>query len=179
MKPFETGRVDNYNSSSSFNGTNVFDLMNWNSTLIAMLLLMCSLFTIIGNMLVICAVIRERSLKSTTNYYIVSLAAADLIVGLVVMPFHTLNEMTQNYWFFGHAICDIWHSFDVFASTASINSLLAIALHRHSVISDPINSKTSWLNQHWIFFVSIIWIGEFFFSISLIINKTAIYFKWK
>lgn len=40
-----------------------------------------------GNLLVILAVYMERSLQSVTNYFIVSLAFADLFVGLVVMPF--------------------------------------------------------------------------------------------
>lgn len=40
-----------------------------------------------GNLLVIMAVYLERSLQSVTNYFIVSLAFADLFVGLVVMPF--------------------------------------------------------------------------------------------
>lgn len=40
-----------------------------------------------GNLLVIMAVYLEKSLQSVTNYFIVSLAFADLFVGLVVMPF--------------------------------------------------------------------------------------------
>lgn len=40
-----------------------------------------------GNLLVIMAVYLERSLQSVTNYFIVSLAFADLFVGLIVMPF--------------------------------------------------------------------------------------------
>lgn len=33
------------------------------------------------------AVVRERTLQSVTNYFIVSLAIADLLVAVVVMPF--------------------------------------------------------------------------------------------
>lgn len=49
---------------------------------------------------------------------------------------------------------------DVFASTASINSLLIIALDRHSAISDPINYHTTWLTRYWVVFVALIWIGS-------------------
>ena len=77
----------------------------WNHPLLGILLTTITLITIFGNLLVICAVIRERCLKSVTYYFIVSLAVADLIVGLVVMPFSSLNNvMTNNFWFFG----DIW-----------------------------------------------------------------------
>lgn len=40
-----------------------------------------------GNLLVILAVYNEKSLQSVTNYFIVSLAFADLFVGIIVMPF--------------------------------------------------------------------------------------------
>jgi len=40
-----------------------------------------------GNLLVIIAVYRETTLQSITNYFIVSLAFADLFVGIIVMPF--------------------------------------------------------------------------------------------
>jgi hypothetical protein len=54
---------------------------------LALLLLVFPLLTLFGNVLVILAVYRERSLQSATNYYIISLALADLLVAVVVMPF--------------------------------------------------------------------------------------------
>lgn len=50
-----------------------------------------------GNLLVILAVYRERSLQSVTNYFIVSLAFADLFVGLVVMPFAVYVLVSNNH----------------------------------------------------------------------------------
>lgn len=45
------------------------------------------ILTLFGNVLVIISVCRERALQSVTNYFIVSLALADLLVALMVMPF--------------------------------------------------------------------------------------------
>ncbi|CAL8111517.1 unnamed protein product [Orchesella dallaii] len=53
----------------------------------ALLLIIFPLVAMFGNVLVILSVKRERSLWNVTNYFIVSLAVADLLVAAVVMPF--------------------------------------------------------------------------------------------
>lgn len=53
----------------------------------ALLLVIFPIFTLFGNVLVILSVYRERTLQTVTNYFIVSLALADLLVAVVVMPF--------------------------------------------------------------------------------------------
>lgn len=53
----------------------------------ALVLLIFPILTLFGNVLVILSVCRERALQTVTNYFIVSLAIADLLVAVVVMPF--------------------------------------------------------------------------------------------
>ncbi|XP_071538153.1 uncharacterized protein [Panulirus ornatus] len=52
-----------------------------------LLLLLFPVFTVFGNILVLMSVYRERSLQTVTNYFIVSLALADLLLASIVMPF--------------------------------------------------------------------------------------------
>lgn len=52
----------------------------------AVLIVMVIIPTIGGNILVILAVSLERKLQNATNYFLMSLAVADLLVGLLVMP---------------------------------------------------------------------------------------------
>lgn len=53
----------------------------------ALILVVVPCLTLFGNVLVILAVARERALQTVTNYFIVSLALADLLVAVLVMPF--------------------------------------------------------------------------------------------
>ena len=63
----------------------------------ALLLLVLCVSVVFGNVLVILSVAKERSLQNITNYFIVSLAVADLCVAGVVMPFYayTLVSITK------------------------------------------------------------------------------------
>jgi len=98
-----------------------------------------AIITVAGNALVMTAVVREPYLRaSVTNHFIVSLAVADLIIGAVVMPFSIVLEASDGWWPFGADWCDVWHSLDVLASTASILNLSVIALDRYLAITDPI-----------------------------------------
>ena len=70
----------------------------------------CAAFTlvlatiVIGNVLVIIAVFNEISLNSEQNWFVASLAVADLTLGLVVMPFSLAQEV-MGYWVFGEPWC--------------------------------------------------------------------------
>lgn len=59
----------------------------------AMLYSLLILAIVFGNVLVCLAVLRERSLQTTTNYLVVSLAVADLLVASLVMPWAVYLEV--------------------------------------------------------------------------------------
>ena len=122
------------------------------------LLAFFAVVTILGNLLVIAAVARERYLRTVTNYFIVSLAIADLIIGGVVMPFSIFLEITNNVWIFGSDWCDVWHSFDVLASTASILNLSVISLDRYWAITDPIAYPSKMSTGRSFVLMALIWI---------------------
>lgn len=60
----------------------------------AMLYSLLILAIVFGNVLVCLAVVRERSLQTTTNYLVVSLAVADLLVASLVMPWAVYLEVS-------------------------------------------------------------------------------------
>ncbi|XP_040174477.1 dopamine receptor 2-like [Anopheles arabiensis] len=121
-------------------------------------LLLFSFTTVFGNSLVILAVIRERYLHTATNYFVTSLAVADCLVGLVVMPFSALYEVLQNTWFFGTDWCDIWRSLDVLFSTASILNLCVISLDRYWAITDSFSYPMKMTRQKAVVLIAAVWI---------------------
>lgn len=60
-----------------------------------LLLLLFPVFTIFGNILVLMSVYKERSLQTVTNYLIMSLAVADLLLAALVMPFAVYYLVSQ------------------------------------------------------------------------------------
>lgn len=92
------------------------------------------IMTVFGNLLVMVALCKDRHLrKKKTNYFIVSLAFADLLVALVVMPFAAI-ELTTGRWRYGEIFCLVRTSLDVLLTTASILHLCCIALDRYYAI---------------------------------------------
>ncbi|CAF4116302.1 unnamed protein product, partial [Rotaria magnacalcarata] len=93
-----------------------------------------------------------------TYYYMASLACADLFVGLIVMPFAILQVVFDDYWPFGKTCCDLWHSIDVCASTASILDLCVIALDRYSAITNPISYHQTFFVKRWPYLLVAVWL---------------------
>lgn len=52
------------------------------------------LVIILGNVLVCLSVLTERSLKTATNYFIISLAVADLLLAVLVLPLYVYSEVS-------------------------------------------------------------------------------------
>ncbi|XP_037105594.1 5-hydroxytryptamine receptor 2B [Syngnathus acus] len=104
----------------------------------ALLIILVIIPTIGGNILVILAVSLERKLQNATNYFLMSLAVADLLVGLLVMPIALVTVLYNSDWPLPDFICPIWLFLDVLFSTASIMHLCAISLDRYCAIKKPI-----------------------------------------
>ena len=90
--------------------------INWPNCLLALVLIALMLFTAIGNLFVIVAILIERNLRTIGNYLVLSLAFADLLVACLVMPLAGIQQILDR-WTLGVLLCEIWTSTDVFCCT--------------------------------------------------------------
>lgn len=74
----------------------LYDGVEWSSVrnvVILIVLAIVNVMVVIGNVLVILAVFCTTKLRNVTNMFIVSLAVADLMVGVAVLPFSATWEV--------------------------------------------------------------------------------------
>ncbi|XP_051023624.1 adenosine receptor A2b [Acomys russatus] len=92
-----------------------------------------------GNLLVCAAVGASSALQTPTNYFLVSLAAADVAVGLFAIPFAIIISLGICTDLYG---CLFLACFVLVLTQSSIFSLLAVAVDRYLAIRVPLRYKS-------------------------------------
>ncbi|XP_026475946.1 octopamine receptor beta-3R-like [Ctenocephalides felis] len=126
---------------------------------------------VLGNALVIISVHRNRKLRVITNYYVVSLAMADMLVALCAMTFNASVELSGR-WLFGYFMCDVWNSLDVYFSTASILHLCCISVDRYYAIVRPLEYPITMTHRTVCFMLANVWF------LPALISFTPIFLGW-
>ncbi|RMX47509.1 hypothetical protein pdam_00002129 [Pocillopora damicornis] len=84
--------------------------------------------TLFGNALVILAFKRNMKIRTVTNYFVVSLAVADILVALVSMPIWAAYLMSGVL--LKEVFLKVWTFMDILCGVASIINLTAISIER-------------------------------------------------
>lgn len=97
--------------------------------------LIIAVLSIVGNVLVCWAVAINSTLKNATNYFLVSLAVADILVGCLAIPFAITISIGLPCDFYG---CLFLACFVLVLTQSSIFSLLAVAIDRYLAVKIPL-----------------------------------------
>lgn len=134
----QSSRVTAYNITTS---TETAD-SNITVTLVSSIfLIIIIVMALAGNTLVLYAFKVFRKLRNVTNYFIVSLATADILVALGSMPVWAAYliggpSVVNHVW-----LVQLWHFIDILCGAASIIHLCFISLERCICISAPLKHR--------------------------------------
>ncbi|KAI3361411.1 hypothetical protein L3Q82_013579 [Scortum barcoo] len=95
---------------------------------------------IVGNAMVILVVLTTKHMRTPTNCYLVSLAAADLMV-LTAAGLPNITDALYGHWVFGYAGCLGITYFQYLGINASSCSITAFTVERYIAICHPIKAQ--------------------------------------
>ncbi|KAM9370513.1 adenosine receptor A2b [Phaethornis superciliosus] len=120
--------------------------------------LIIAVLSIAGNVLVCWAVAINSTLKNATNYFLVSLAVADIAVGLLAIPFAITISIGFEVDF--HS-CLFFACFVLVLTQSSIFSLLAVAIDRYLAIKIPLRYNSLVTGKRARGLIAVLWLLSF------------------
>ncbi|XP_065113283.1 trace amine-associated receptor 13c-like [Paramisgurnus dabryanus] len=130
-----------------------------------------SVWTVFLNLLVIISISHFKKLHTPTNMLILSLAVADLLVGLIIMPLEGIR-LIETCWFFGDTICRLFIIIMGLLLSASLSNLVLIAVDRYVAVCQPLLYPQKITMTRTITIICVSWFCSSAYSISVIITTS-------
>ncbi|XP_067241586.1 trace amine-associated receptor 13c-like [Chanodichthys erythropterus] len=126
-----------------------------------------SVFTVFLNLLVIISISHFKQLHTPTNVLILSLAVADLIAGLILMPVQGM-KLIESCWYFGEIFCSMFLLILYVVVTASLGNLIIISVDRYIAVNDPLRYPMKVNNSRVVVSIVVNWIFSFIYNFYLL-----------
>lgn len=157
--------LQNVSSTSSSNGISASPSPPPNNLVISLNVpymaaeLAIAFLSTVGNLLVCAAVSLNRKLRTVTNYFLVSLAVADICVGAIAIPCAILTDIglpRHNLY-----LCLLMLSVLIMFTQSSIFSLLAVAVERYVAIFMPFRYQALMTSRNAVLVILATWLLAF------------------
>ncbi|AWO98369.1 putative G-protein coupled receptor 19 [Scophthalmus maximus] len=130
-------------SSGQTNRTHTsYELTSGEVAILGLVFAVLWLISILGNALVCLVIHRSRRTQSTTNYFVVSMACADLLMSLGCAPF-VLLQVASGRWPLSAAACKAVRYLQHLCPGVQVYVLLSISVDRFYTIVYPLSFKVS------------------------------------
>ena len=135
-----------------------------------------TLLSLTGNSLVCLAFYRKRRLRTITNFYVLSLAVADMMVAVFVFPFRTVASGMRR-WSFSNSYCQ-FSGFLLFHWTmVSLWTLALTSINRYFCVVKPQRYSIYFTRKKTILSILSVWIFQFFLCTTYNSVARSIY-RW-
>ncbi|XP_043107101.1 trace amine-associated receptor 6-like [Puntigrus tetrazona] len=135
-----------------------------------MFISLLSVFTVFLNLLVIISISHFKQLHTPTNLLILSLSVADLIVGLIVIPFMGITFI-ESCWYFGEIFCSLFLFIAFMVVSASLGNLVFISVDRYIAVSDPLRYTVRVTTDKVVFCIIMNWLCSSIYSFIILYNS--------
>ncbi|NXV15056.1 MTR1B protein, partial [Cepphus grylle] len=129
----------------------------WVVTVLSGVLIFTTVVDILGNLLVIVSVFKNRKLRNSGNAFVVSLAFADLVVALYPYPL-VLLAIFHNGWTLGEMHCKVSGFVMGLSVIGSIFNITAIAINRYCYICHSLAYDKVYSCWNTMLYVSLVWV---------------------
>ncbi|XP_066572420.1 melatonin receptor type 1A-like [Amia ocellicauda] len=129
----------------------------WVVTLLATVLVTTIVVDILGNLLVVISVFRNKKLRKAGNAFVVSLAVADLLVAIYPYPL-VLMAIFHDGWSLGYIHCQISGFLMGLSVIGSIFNITGIAINRYCYICHSLKYDKLFSNKNTICYVILVWV---------------------
>ncbi|XDV54619.1 hypothetical protein PO909_022868 [Leuciscus waleckii] len=128
-----------------------------------------SAWTVFLNLLVIISISHFKKLHTPTNLIILSLAVADLLVGLIVMPVEA-TRLIETCWYFGDTSCRLFLIIMGLLFSASLSNLVVIAVDRYVAVCHPLQYPQKITTTKTLFIVCLFWVCSSAYNIAIVMS---------